>query len=226
MIKEHTNKDYSNSLMEIKNNILEMSAKVSNMFDLSIKAFIETDYEAAREIILMDPAVNQLEVDIDQVCLDVLARFQPVASDLRFVGLVLKMVADLERIGDITINICERTLKLEGVVYKKINKNILEMRDVISQMLQGAIDAFKDGDANLALNCIKQDEIIDNMYVDISHIIIKDMKKEKINISDGLHIHSIVKWLERLADHTTNMAEQIVFMLHGIDIRHSGKLPE
>jgi len=179
MGREHTNRDYEQELRKLREQILLMGAKVEESITSSIRALTERDTNLAERMIAFDRTINQMEVDIDGLCMQVLARRQPVASDLRFITMALKLVTDLERIGDLGVNMCERVIE----------------RDV-------NIDAY---------------------YSQIFRELLTYMMEDVRNIHRATRLQSIAKYLERIGDHATNLAEMVVFMVKGKDIRHGGR---
>jgi len=204
-----------------------MAGRVEKMIADSIAALVHRDVELAQRTIESDAEVNRSEVETDSLCLQILAQRQPMASDLRFVTLSLKMVTDLERIGDLAVNICERAVDLAKDPPKAPWVDIPSMAIIVQTMVHDAIDAFIDGDAEKAEAVINRDDTIDELYVKVFKEVLEDMTSGSSNLTDinqGIHVQSVAKWLERMADHSTNLAEQVIFMVRGEDIRHRGSL--
>jgi phosphate transport system protein len=149
-----------------------------------------------------------------------LAKRQPLASDLRFVTLSLKMVTDLERIGDLAVNICERAIDLAGHPQPWPWDNVENMGRVVRAMIRDAIQAFVDRDVEKAEAVCQQDGEVDQLYWKVFRTALDLMRKQAESVHDGIHVQSIAKYLERMGDHATNLAEQVVFMIKGKDIRH------
>jgi phosphate transport system protein len=149
-----------------------------------------------------------------------------MASDLRFITLALKMVTDLERIGDLAVNICERTIDLVAMPERQNWADVSRMAEIVQSMVRDAIDAFIARDAAKAQEIIDRDGEVDDLYVRVFQETLDLMTGEGGNVERGIHIQSVAKWLERMADHSTNLAEQVIFMVKGKDIRHMGKLDE
>lgn len=224
MVRAHTDKEYEAELRRIREQLLLMGAKVEDMLEQSIRALIERDGTLANRTIDFDRQVNRLEIEIDDLCLRVLARRQPVASDLRFLTMALKVVTDLERVGDLAVNICERTLELNEQPPLKPYVEITSMSNAAQSMLREALDAFVAGDADRAQNVCARDTDVDAYYATIFRELITYMMENPRNIFVATRIQSIAKYIERIADHATNVAEMVVFMVRGKDIRHAGKL--
>lgn len=224
MPRAHTDREYDNQLRQVRDKLLLMAGHVEAMISNAVKALAERDVLLARRTIQNDHKVNQFEVETDELCLLILAKRQPMASDLRFITLALKMVTDLERIGDLAVNICERTLELAATPPIRNYDDLVRMGDLVQTMVRDAIDAFVHSDVEKAQRVIDQDDQIDDLYHEIFTDILQRMSNEPTLIERGIHLQSVAKWLERMADHSTNLAEQVVFMVKGKDIRHVGHL--
>jgi phosphate transport system protein len=172
----------------------------------------------------MDSEIDRLEMDIDELCVRVLARRQPVASDLRFITTTLKIVTDLERMGDLSVNVCERVLDLDADTLKPVRASLVLMGQVVSDMQHEALDAFIQGDAARAERMIQRDAIVDATYAKIFPELLGHMMQDPTSVSTAQRLQSIAKYLERLADHATNLGEMVVFMVKGEDTRHAGKV--
>ena len=223
---KHTDQGYDQELNNIRQRLLLMAGRVEGMIAAAIRAYREQDTHLAKQTIAADHAVNQDEIDLDAQCLELLACRQPMASDLRFITLTLKMVTDLERIADLTVSICERTIDLQSETQRiaNIDDDIVDMGNRVSHMVHQVINAFVEKDLASANDVITQDDAIDSLYRDVFRGVLQSMIEENWPIQRGIHIQSVAKYLERIADHTTNLAEQVIFMVKGTDIRHEGKL--
>jgi phosphate transport system protein len=222
--KRHTDREYEAELGAVREQILHMAAHVESMIANAVKALLHQDLELARSTMDEDHKVNRLEVDTDDLCLRILARRQPVASDLRFVTIALKMVTDLERIGDLAVDICERALMLRTKPPLSAYTVIENMADVVETMVRDAIDAFVNADPALAQEVVVRDQQVDDMYQSLCSEVVNVMRDDAKKVKRGIHVLSIAKFVERIGDHGTNLAEQVIFMIKGKDIRHLGKL--
>ncbi|MCG8558147.1 MAG: phosphate signaling complex protein PhoU [Proteobacteria bacterium] len=218
--KLHTDREYEQQLRELKENVLLMAGRVEEMIDSSVRALVQGDSELARRTIRSDRKVNRAELDIDELCMLLLAKRQPVASDLRRITFTLKMVTDLERIGDLGVNIAERALDLERLPRWPLYEGIVDMAAITRSMVKDAIDAFVQGNVDQAAAVIERDDKVDELYTHVFHEALELMRKEPATIQRGIHVQSVAKWLERVADHSTNLAEQVIFMVKGKDVRH------
>jgi phosphate transport system protein len=222
--REHTNREYEQELRKLREQVLRMGAKVEEIIGGSIKALLERDTPLATRMIAFDRKINQMEMDIDELCLLVLARRQPVASDLRFITIALKLVTDLERIGDLGVNISERVIELNEEPQLKPYVDIPRMAEEVQAMLREALDAFVAGDPERAQAVIERDHNVDAFYSQIFRELLTYMMEDTRNVYRATRLQSIAKYLERIGDHATNLAEMVVFMVKGKDIRHTGKL--
>jgi phosphate transport system protein len=207
-------------LNEIKSNLAEMTDYATDMIYLCIKALVERDNEIADKIINMDEDVDNLENRIDELCLNGLALYEPKATDLRFIVTVLRIINDIERIGDHCVDISEEIIKLNHVPPIKPYIDIPKMADYSAEMVKNAINSFFSKDNKSALNVIKSDDYIDGLNNQILRelltYIVEDFRKTK----GCLSLIFISKSLERIADHATNIAEMVYFMSKGENIRH------
>ena len=224
--REHTNREYEGELRKLREQLLRMGGKVEELIRGSITALLERDTDLATRMIAFDRRINQMEVDIDGLCLSILARRQPVASDLRFISMALKLVTDLERIGDLGVNISERVIELNNEPPLKPYVDLPNMANEVQSMLREALDAFVAGDPERAQKVIERDRITDAYYAQIFRELLTYMMEDAHNIFRATRLQSIAKYLERIGDHATNVAEMVVFMVKGKDIRHTGKLED
>jgi phosphate transport system protein len=220
----HTDREYEQELQLLRDAVLLMGARVEEMTKSALTSFARHDMELARATIAMDSEIDRLEMDIDERCVRVLARRQPVASDLRFITTTLKIVTDLERMGDLAVNVCERVLDLDADSLKPVRISLVQMGEVVSDMQHEALDAFIQGDAARAERVILRDAVVDATYAKIFPELLGHMMQDPASVSTAQRLQSIAKYLERLADHATNLGEMVVFMVRGEDTRHAGKV--
>jgi phosphate transport system protein len=222
--KRHTDREYEAELQQVRERLLVMGGRVEEMIGNAVRAVGERDAGLARATIDLDHKVNRAEMEVDELCLRILARRQPMASDLRFLTLALKMVTDLERIGDLAVNICERAIDLRSETRLEGLDTLEKMADFVQGMVRDAIDAFLHNDAERAQRVIDRDDEVDELY----HVYFRDVLAVMVvgadNVERGIHVQSVAKWLERIGDHATNLAEIVIFMVNGKDVRHAGKL--
>lgn len=221
MEREHIVKQYDTQLNDIRSKLLEMGGKVEVMISNSIKALIDRDSELADRTIESDHEINHLEVETDERCLEVLARWQPTARDLRFITLALKIVTDLERVGDQCASIASRVRELNDEPPLKPYIDLPRLAEASSTMVKEALDAFVRGDEKLAMKVCQDDQYVDDLNVQIQRELLTFMMEDPTTISRALKLNYISKYLERIADHATNVAEMVIFMIKGKDIRHT-----
>jgi phosphate transport system protein len=221
MEREHILKQYDTELNDIRKKLLEMGGKVETMISNSIKALLDRDSDLADRTIEFDHEINHLEVETDEKCLEVLARWQPAARDLRFLTLALKIVTDLERMGDQCVSIASRVKELNDEPPLKPYIDLPRLAEASGTMVKEALDAFVRGDEKLALKVCEDDQFVDDLNVQIQRELLTFMMEDPSTISRAIKLNYISKYLERIADHATNVAEMVIFMIKGKDIRHT-----
>lgn len=217
---EHTDRDYEKELRRLREQLLVMGGRVESLISASLKALEARDHDLAQRTIAADLAVNRLEVEIDGACLRILARRQPMASDLRFITIALKVVTDLERIGDLGVNICERVIELSSEPAARPLLELPRMAEEARSMLRDALDALVARDTARAQAVIQRDQVVDSLHARIFEELLAHMMENTRNVYRATRLASIAKYLERIADHATNLAEMVVFMVCGQDVRH------
>jgi phosphate transport system protein len=222
MDRRHTDKEYEGELDRLRELVLLMGARVEELIERSMRAFVERDVTLASTTIDIDRWVDKLEVQIDELCLQVLARRQPVASDLRFITTTLKLVTDLERIGDLGVNICERVIELGDELIQAKDGPILRIAEVANGMVHDALDSFVARDVKKAEEVVDRDRIVDAYYAQLFPELVPQMMANPNAVRQSMSILSMGKYIERIADHATNIAEMVIFLVRGEDIRHSG----
>ncbi len=221
----HTDRHYDAELKELNLKILEMGGFVEKQIVNGVAALLERDDGLARLTIERDHAVNRMDVDIDDLCIRLLALHQPAAKDLRLITTALKITTDLERIGDMAVNLCERTLELNREPQLKPFIDIPRMAEVAQRMLRESLDAFVREDVDLALKVCREDDAIDDLNGQLFRELLSYMVEEPRTVSRAIRLLFIAKYIERIADHATNIAEMVVFMVKGRSIRHLGQVP-
>ncbi|NJD38387.1 MAG: phosphate signaling complex protein PhoU [Geobacter sp.] len=217
----HLVASYDADLKDLKQRILTMGGLVEKMISDSIKSLVERDTELAESVIARDHEVNGHEVAIDERCLELLALRQPTGRDLRFITLALKIVTDLERIGDKCANMAKRARQLNQEPPLKPYIDIPRMAAQVEIMIKEALDAFVRGDDQLAVKVCKDDQLVDELNEQVQRELYTYMIEDPSTISRAMRLTYISKSLERIADHATNIAEMVIFMVKGKDIRHT-----
>src|SRR2546425_4269806 len=191
------------------------------MIASAMKSLLSRDPDLAKSVIRTDPRVDAMEMEIDHICLNLLALRQPAASDLRFITTALKIVTDLERIGDLTVNMAERAIELNEEPPLKPYIDIPRMASQVAGMVHQALDAFVKRDPGRAREVLGEDDAVDRLNVQLFRELLTYMIEEPRNVSRALRITFIAKYLERIADHATNIAQMVIFLCEGQDVRHS-----
>ncbi len=221
MEREHIIKQYDAELNEIRSLILQMGGKVETMITNCIQALVDRNSDLAEKTIPSDHEINHLEVLIDEKCLEVLARRQPAARDLRFITLALKIVTDMERIGDQCVSIANRVIELNTEPPLKPYIDLPRLAESSRAMVRESLDAFVRGDEQLAIQVCENDQFVDDLNIQIQRELLTFMMEDPGTITRALKLNYISKCLERIADHATNVAEMVIFMIKGKDIRHT-----
>jgi len=221
MERQHISAAFDSELHDLRQRILTMGGLVEAMIDDAVRALVDRDTPLAERVIAQDHQVNGHEVAIDEKCLELLARRQPAARDLRFITLALKIVTDLERIGDQCGSICNRVKELNEEPPLKPYIDLPRLGESARRMVQESLDAFVRGDEQLAMKVCENDQFVDDLNVQIQRELLTFMMEDPSTISRALKLNYISKYLERIADHATNVAEMVIFMVKGKDIRHT-----
>jgi len=217
---EHTSKNYEYELKTLREKLLLMGAKAEGMVTRAMSSLVDGDATLAKRMIEEDREINQLEKEIDGLCFNLLALRQPTASDLRFIVTSLKVVTDLERMGDLAVNIAERALELLQDQPLKPYVDLPKLSQMAQKMMKEALDAFVERNESLAMHVLAEDDAVDDLTAGIFNELVSLMNRETQNVSRAVRLTFVAKYLERIADHATNVAEMVLFMLRGEDIRH------
>ena len=212
---------FHEGLEELKQKLLEMAGMAEQAVDRVIEAYRKRDPHLCQRVIADEPAINKAEREIDELALDLLAMQQPMAVDLRFILAVIKINADLERVGDQAVNIAERVIYMTGYPPADLPVDIPRMASTTAGMVRRALDAFIQGDADLANAVLEMDDIVDRMNRAAFTSLSKLMKSSPEQAGPALDALLIARNLERVADHATNIAEDVIFLVRGIDVRHT-----
>lgn len=246
----HTDSQYEEELQHLRAKVLEMGGLVEKQIGDAVTSLIARDSTLAREVIERDHMVNYLDVAIDEACVRLLALHQPAARDLRFITTSLRISTDLERIGDIAENICERALELNTESPLTPRPEIPDMAEGARAMLRDSLDAFLQSSSDvtatpdmratseenldafprdapdLALSVCQRDDRIDDLTTQIFNAMLSQMQQQPEHASRATRILFVAKYLERVADHATNIAEMVIYLAKGKSIRHVSPLPE
>ena len=201
--------------------VLTISAKVEENLNLSIKSLVDNDVELAKKTVINDAEIDDLEIEVEEECLKILALHQPVAIDLRYIISVLKINNDLERIGDLGKNIAEVSIILSEKRQIPIPSLIPNMTKVVLEMMSGCINALFEKDMLLAKSVQKSDDIVDNYHAEMYQLVQQAFKEKSDHIEQLFPILSVSRYLERIADHCTNIAEDVEYFIEGKITRHN-----
>src|SRR5258708_31171190 len=197
-----------------------MSALVESSIQRSISAVTQKDRNAAEEVLRTEVRINAIEIEIDEFAINLLALHQPMAADLRLIVAALKINTDLERMGDLAVSIAERAMSLmEGPVIKPMI-DIPHIAGLVQSMVRKALDAFVMRDADLARSVLASDDAVDSLRTACYHELVSFMETDPQHIQQALALLVVTRNLERIADHSTNIAEDVLFLVKGVDVRH------
>lgn len=217
----HISQQYNLELDEIKTKLSEMGGLAQRQVNDAIQALIEADVQTAERVVADDDKVNDMEIDIDEECIRILARRQPAASDLRLVIAVTKAITDLERVGDEASKIARQAIALDDE--NTATRGYVEVRHIggqVSHMLHDALDAFARLDLDLAMKVVQTDNTVDLEYTSSMREMITFMMEDPRRISRALNIMWTLRALERIGDHARNLAQYVIYLVRGEDVRH------
>jgi len=211
---------FDEELMQLKQTILKMGAMVENALKDSVRSLVERDNDLAKSVIEKDHQINALDVEIDEASIRLIALRQPCAGDLRFITTAMKITTDIERMGDLAVNIAERALELNDEPILKPYIDIPKMREVAQGMIRDALDAFVRRDKKLAMEVIMRDDEVDDLKAEVLRELLFFMIQDPSTASRAMKISFVAQYLERFADHATNIAEMVIYLVAGKIIRH------
>jgi phosphate transport system protein len=224
-MNEHIVKSYESELAQLDRKVVQMGGLAEQLLGQAFEALERRNPKLAEAAITSDAAIDRLQRELEEQTIGMIARRQPLALDLRQIMATLKVAGDLERVGDLAKNIAKRALAVSGESHPKtLITGLGHMTELALRQLKDVLDAFAQRDAEKALEVWQNDEQIDALYNSIFRELLTYMMENPRNIFRATRVQSIAKYLERIADHATNVAEMVVFMVRGKDIRHVGKL--
>ncbi|HET6412917.1 MAG TPA: phosphate signaling complex protein PhoU [Anaeromyxobacter sp.] len=219
----HTDKEFERELVELRNRILEMGGLVEAAIANGVRAVIQRDAALARQVKIKDREINRIEMEVDRACLRLLALRQPAGSDLRFITTALKIVTDLERMGDLAKDVAKRAIELaqspQAPALRPMH-DLTRLADLCEAQLKLALDAFVTLDVDKADQVLHGDFALDATYHNIFNSLLASMMEDPRVIRRATAVLFAAKHLERFGDHAVNLAEMVVYMVRGIDIRH------
>ena len=212
---------FDEELATLKSKLLQMGALVEEQIREALRALVDRDEDLAKKVIANDRRVNTLDVEIDEACLELLALFKPAARDLRFITTAMKISTELERMSDLAENICERAIELNEEPQLKPYIDIPRMADKAMRMVWNSLDAFVKWDSELARKVLDDDDEVDEFTEQIFRELLSFMIENPQTIPRAMRLSFIAKYIERIADHATNIGELVVYMVEGRIIRHT-----
>ncbi len=222
---QHSSRDFETELRELRAHLLAMGARCERVVGLAFDAFLQGTPEVARDVEALDVQIDRDEIEIHALILRILALRQPVADDLRSLATALRLITDLERIGDEAVNIGERTAEHDGAAKQLVSAELSAMAVGALDMLHLALDAFVRGDDVQADDVLGCDDEIDRRCASVISAMIGYVSRNSGQVQAGLRVIRVAKYLERIADHATNVAEAVIFMVRGDDVRHRQRQP-
>jgi phosphate transport system protein len=207
-------------LNELQRRLLEMGGLVESAVHRSIVSVVERNEAEAQAVLCNEARINQMEIEIDDFAVSLLARYQPMATDLRFLTAAIKINNDLERMGDLAVTIVERSLMLIKEPPVKPLIDIPKMAGLAETMVRRSLDAFVKRDSGLAREVLLSDDAVDDLRDAIHDELVRFMQQDPSTVSRALSLVLVARNLERLADHATNIAEDVIFLVQGVDVRH------
>jgi phosphate transport system protein len=223
-LHQHTNHDFEAEIESVRQRIFDMGKQVDRVLESSGKALLAHDSELGNRIIAGDQETDSMELEIDHLCLEILARRQPVAGDLRLLTSALKLVVDLERIGDLGVSIAGRVVELGAEPPLTPYEDLIRMLTTAREMLAEALAALQNQDVAGATRVIDKDEVVDAYYTQIFNDVLGRMRESPKNVFRATRVQAISKYIERIGDHATNVAERVIFIVSGEDIRHTTRV--
>jgi phosphate transport system protein len=217
---------FQQELAKLKEQLLKMGGLAERAISNAIDALVKRDTPLAEKTIGEDEKINKMELVIDEWCLKLLALHQPLAADLRFITSAMRINVELERIGDLAVNIAERVLSLNQEPQLKPYIDIPRMAEITKNMVKDVLDAFVNGDADLARGVCQRDDQVDALNDQVFRELITYMLADPKTITRAVHLIIVSRYLERIADHATNIAEGVIFMVKALVIKHHADAQE
>ncbi len=210
-----TRQAFDEQLRELERRLVEMGRFVESMLGKAVKSLADQDAAAAREVIAADDTADEMDLDIEQHCMRLLALQQPMSRDLRTIGTVMKVIADVERIGDYSVDIARTAIKLEGDEYFRPLEDIPRMTEMVQQMLRDALEALVDRDLEQVARVVACDDAVDRMWYKVRDDVERVMQEQPEVVPQAVALLLVARYLERVADHTVNIAERTAYMETG-----------
>jgi phosphate transport system protein len=217
---------FQHGLDELKERLLEMGGMAESAIELASDSYRKRDGRLVQQVFEREKMINESQRVIDEMAVDLLAMQQPMATDLRFVLAVLKINSDLERVGDLAVNIAQRSLDLSQEAEVEVPVDIARMTTAVSTMVRRALESFLSAKAEVAQAVLEMDSIIDRMKDEAFVNLVAQMTEHPDKVRSYLDVLLITRSLERIADHATNIAEDVIFWVSGADVRHNARFSQ
>jgi len=211
---------FQEELEALQNRLLEMAGIVESAIHSSVRSLVNRDEKEAARVLEHEERINHMEIEIDEHATRLMALYQPMAKDMRFLTAAIKINSDLERMGDLAVNVAERSLSLAQQPPVKPLIDIPHMADLVESMVQKCLDAFVRRDGNVAREVLESDDAVDDLKDSIYNELIQFMESDPFTVRRGVDLMFVAHNLERIADHATNISEDVLFLVKGIDVRH------
>lgn len=221
-----TETQFQKELEALKENLLKMATVVEETIHDAVQSLVKRDSDLANQIFNREKQINEMELVIDEMCLKLLALRQPMAVDLRFITSAMKIIKDLERMGDQAVNIAERALSLNQEPQLKPYIDLPRMADIAQSMVKDVLDAFVNRDVQLARSVCETDDLVDGLNDQVVRELLTYMMSDPKTIARAVHLMIVARCLERIADHATNIAEDVIFMVAALVIKHHADTKE
>jgi phosphate transport system protein len=217
---------FQRELQELKEDLLKMAALVEEAISTAVQSLVKRDSDLAKKTFEGEDWINRMEIDIEDKCLKLLALRQPMAADLRFITSAMKIITDLERMGDQAVNIAERAISLNQEPQLKPYIDIPRMDEIAQSMVKDVLDAFVNHDSKLARSVCERDDLVDGLNDQVFRELLTYMNSDPQTITRAIHLMIVCRCLERIGDHATNIAEDVIFMLDARVIKHHADVKE
>lgn len=219
-MNQHTSSQYEQELQDLRERLIAMGSTVEGMIIQTSDMLEHGNFSSIDEVLNKDPIANQMELDIDALCVRLLALRQPAAGDLRLITTGLKLTKELERIGDIAVNIAKRGRTCNWTPGKAVWSELHPLIQQTLHMIHGSLDALSKNNVGEAQQIRSEDDVADDAEKKIIHKIIELLQSQSMPVDHATSLLTIAKYYERLADHSTNIAEMVIYMMTGKDVRH------
>jgi phosphate transport system protein len=215
---------FQKELEELKKNLLKMAAMVEEAIRDAVQSLVKRDSKLAQRTFEFEDRINTMEIAIDEMCLKLLALRQPMAVDLRFITSAMRIITDLERMGDQAVNIAERAISLNQELQLKPYIDLPRMAEIAESMVKDVLDAFVNHDPRLARSVCERDDLVDGLKDQVFRELLTYMMSDPKTITGAVHLVIVARCLERIADHATNIAEDVIFMVDALVIKHHAEV--